>query len=59
MTSSSNLACKMYDAALTQFIGFYDDPNLGGLGKTVEKMLHEDPDFGKSLCYRLNQVNMF
>lgn len=39
----------MYDAALTQFIGFYDDPNLGGLSKTVEKMLQADPNFGKFL----------
>ena len=29
-----------------QYVGWYDDDSLGGLEKTVEKMVNTDPNFG-------------
>ena len=29
-----------------QYVGWYDDDSLGGLEKTVEKMINTDPNFG-------------
>lgn len=55
-------AVKLYDAAvsqvclfsnldinidlLSQFAGWYDDSNLGGLETTLNKLYEADPDFG-------------
>lgn len=39
---SSDEACKLYDAALTQYVGYYNDPELGGLGKTLTRLLETD-----------------
>ncbi|XP_078576467.1 tetratricopeptide repeat protein 38-like [Branchiostoma floridae x Branchiostoma japonicum] len=35
----------MYDAVVTQYIGWYDDDSVGGLKGAMEKMNQEDPDF--------------
>lgn len=45
--TQSNLAAKMYDAAVSQYIGWYDDPSLGGLENTLKKLSEADPQFGK------------
>lgn len=45
LTTTSDVACKMFDAALTQYVGWYDDPNLGGLTGTLEKMKEADAHF--------------
>lgn len=45
LTTTSDVACKMFDAALTQYVGWYDDPNLGGLTGTLEKMKKADAHF--------------
>ncbi|EEC14790.1 conserved hypothetical protein, partial [Ixodes scapularis] len=45
LTTTSDEACKLYDAAITQYVGWYDDPALGGLSATVSKIRQADPDF--------------
>ncbi|KAL5013448.1 hypothetical protein ScPMuIL_007718 [Solemya velum] len=45
MSTTNNEACKLYDASLSQYVGWYDDPSLGGLEPTLKKMLDADPDF--------------
>ncbi|XP_033109119.1 tetratricopeptide repeat protein 38-like [Anneissia japonica] len=45
LSSTSNEACKLYDAALTQYIGWYDEPSVGGLEATLEALLKSDPSF--------------
>lgn len=48
LSTSSNEAAKLYDAAVSQFIGWYDEPNFGGLVGTLGRMVEADPKFGKS-----------
>lgn len=43
--TTSNEACKLYDAALTQYVGWYDDPQFGGLEQTISKLHKADPNF--------------
>ncbi|XP_078331761.1 tetratricopeptide repeat protein 38-like isoform X2 [Crassostrea virginica] len=45
LSTTSNEAAKLFDATLTQYVGWYDDDSLGGLEKTVEKMVNTDPNF--------------
>ncbi|XP_060083022.1 tetratricopeptide repeat protein 38-like [Ylistrum balloti] len=45
LSTSSDEACKLYDAAISQLVGFYEDHNFGGLSGTIEKMLKADPEF--------------
>ncbi|XP_028666095.1 tetratricopeptide repeat protein 38-like isoform X1 [Erpetoichthys calabaricus] len=45
LSTTSNEACKLYDAALTQSIAWYKDETIGGLPDCLSKMLKEDPDF--------------
>ncbi|XP_078599127.1 tetratricopeptide repeat protein 38-like [Branchiostoma floridae x Branchiostoma japonicum] len=45
LSTTSNEACKMYDAVVTQYIGWYDDASVGGLMGAMEKMNQADPDF--------------
>ncbi|XP_021376041.1 tetratricopeptide repeat protein 38-like isoform X2 [Mizuhopecten yessoensis] len=45
LSTSSDEACKLYDAALSQMVGWYEDPNFGGLMTTIDKMLEADPEF--------------
>lgn len=35
----------MYDATLTQYTGWYDDPSVDGIESSVSKMITSDPDF--------------
>lgn len=43
----SNVAAKLYDAALSQWVGWYDEPTLDGIGNTLSKLTKEDPNFGE------------
>ncbi|KAK2158222.1 hypothetical protein LSH36_174g01076 [Paralvinella palmiformis] len=43
-TTTSNQACKLFDAALTQYVGWYDEPSVGGLEKTLHDLLEADPE---------------
>lgn len=47
VSTHSNEAAKLYDASITQFIGWYDDQSMGGLDRTIERMLQADHKFGK------------
>ncbi|XP_064596979.1 tetratricopeptide repeat protein 38-like [Liolophura sinensis] len=45
LSTTSNEACKLYDATLTQYVGWYDDDSMGGLENCVAQMLSADPQF--------------
>ncbi|XP_059154374.1 tetratricopeptide repeat protein 38-like [Physella acuta] len=45
LTTASDEACKLYDAIVTQYTGWYDDDSLGGMAGTLEKLRQADPDF--------------
>uniref|UniRef100_A0A0B7A801 Tetratricopeptide repeat protein 38 n=1 Tax=Arion vulgaris TaxID=1028688 RepID=A0A0B7A801_9EUPU len=45
LSSASDEACKLYDAVVTQYTGWYDDESLGGITGTLEKLKAADPDF--------------
>lgn len=45
LNTSSNSAAKLYDATLDQMLYYYNHPQLGGVGETLQRMLAEDPDF--------------
>ncbi|CAH1785257.1 unnamed protein product [Owenia fusiformis] len=45
LSTTSNEAAKLYDAAVTQIVGYYDDSSVGGLEATLKRMLECDPDF--------------
>ncbi|UYV81046.1 TTC38 [Cordylochernes scorpioides] len=45
MTTTSNEACKLYDAALSQYVGWYELEELAGLETTVEAMINTEPTF--------------
>ncbi|XP_075544316.1 tetratricopeptide repeat protein 38-like [Dermacentor variabilis] len=45
LTTTNDQACKLFDAALTQYVGWYDDPTLGGLSGTLESLKKTDPHF--------------
>ncbi|XP_062585103.1 tetratricopeptide repeat protein 38-like [Saccostrea cucullata] len=45
LSTTSNDAAKLFDAVLTQYVGWYDDDSLGGLEKSVENMIAADPNF--------------
>lgn len=47
LSTQSNEAAKLYDASVTQYIGWYDDVNFNGLGASLEKMIEEDPNFSE------------
>jgi len=42
---TSNETLKLYDATLTQYIGWYDDDSLGGLEKTAVSLLEGNPEW--------------
>lgn len=48
LSTASNEAAKMYDAVISQFVGWYDCKELDGLGNTLEKMITADPEFSKT-----------
>lgn len=43
---------------LLQYIGWYEDPSVGGLSKTVQDMISTDPNFGNYVHTILN-FNIF
>ncbi|XP_005104787.1 tetratricopeptide repeat protein 38 [Aplysia californica] len=45
LSTASNEACKLYDAILTQYAGWYDEESFGGMEGTLEKLKAADPDF--------------
>ncbi|XP_072340727.1 tetratricopeptide repeat protein 38 isoform X2 [Scyliorhinus torazame] len=45
LSTTSNEACKMYDAFLTQLVSWTNDPSLGGLEICQTKLQAADPDF--------------
>lgn len=47
LSTPSNEAAKLYDAAISQFVGWYDDKQLDGLEGSMKKMLEADPQFSK------------
>lgn len=49
LSTPSNEAAKLYDAAVSQFVGWYDDKQLDGFEATLKKMLEADPQFSKQL----------
>jgi len=51
LSTNNNYAAKLYDAALTQYVGWYDDNTMDGLTGTLNQMVKEDPTFGKLLSF--------
>uniref|UniRef100_A0A8C4N3N5 Tetratricopeptide repeat protein 38 n=2 Tax=Eptatretus burgeri TaxID=7764 RepID=A0A8C4N3N5_EPTBU len=41
----SDTACKMFDASVQQYLGWFNDGTLGGLEGTLRRMLEADPCF--------------
>ncbi|XP_076457279.1 tetratricopeptide repeat protein 38-like [Babylonia areolata] len=58
LSTTSNEASKMYDAALTQLMAKRDDPSVGGLSSTIKTMLEADTDFVVGQCLSLG-LQMF
>ncbi|KAH9397455.1 Tetratricopeptide repeat protein 38 [Tyrophagus putrescentiae] len=60
-STTSVEAVKMYDAVVSQFIGWYDDPAVGGLMGAVKRMRAADPDFilGNSFALSMSPGNYF
>ncbi|KAK2548284.1 Tetratricopeptide repeat protein 38 [Acropora cervicornis] len=55
LTTTSNEAAKMYDATVTQYTGWYDEPSVGGIEGSLSKMITADPDFGIHVDHALKQ----
>ncbi|XP_048405338.1 tetratricopeptide repeat protein 38 isoform X2 [Stegostoma tigrinum] len=45
LSTTSNVACKMYDAFLTQWVSWTNDPSLGGIEGCKTQLQAADPDF--------------
>lgn len=45
VTSPSDEACKLFDAVLTQYVGWYDESSVGGIEASIDKMITADPNF--------------
>uniref|UniRef100_A0A4W5QLN3 Tetratricopeptide repeat protein 38 n=1 Tax=Hucho hucho TaxID=62062 RepID=A0A4W5QLN3_9TELE len=45
LSTSSNEACKMYDAILTQYVTWRNDETLGGIEGCISAVKSADPDF--------------
>uniref|UniRef100_T1IQF3 Innexin n=1 Tax=Strigamia maritima TaxID=126957 RepID=T1IQF3_STRMM len=45
LTTSSDEACKLYDAAVSQYVGWFDDPAFGGIESTISKLVQADENF--------------
>jgi tetratricopeptide (TPR) repeat protein len=59
LSTTNNQTCKLYDASLSQYIGWYNDKSMGGLEKTMANMIESDPNFvlGKTLSYGLELMS--
>ncbi|KAK3741173.1 hypothetical protein QZH41_012619, partial [Actinostola sp. cb2023] len=44
-STPSNEAVKLYDAAVSQIIQYYDNESLGGLEKTIHGVIEADPNY--------------
>jgi hypothetical protein len=47
MNTTSNEAAKLYDITLSQFVGWYENLQYGGIENTIKNMINADPNFGK------------
>lgn len=47
LSTPSNEAAKLLDAAISQVVGWYDDKQLNGLESTLIKMMEADPHFSE------------
>lgn len=45
LTTTSDEACKLYDAVLTQYVGWYDESSVGGIEASLDKMMAADSNF--------------
>uniref|UniRef100_A0A3Q0RSY0 Tetratricopeptide repeat domain 38 n=1 Tax=Amphilophus citrinellus TaxID=61819 RepID=A0A3Q0RSY0_AMPCI len=45
LSTSSNEACKMYDAILTQYVKWRNDDSLGGIEGCISAVQAADPNF--------------
>lgn len=56
MSTTSNEACKLFDAAIGQYVNWREDGTLGGLGGTLQKLNEADPNFvmGKVLTHGMS-----
>ncbi|XP_070535300.1 tetratricopeptide repeat protein 38-like [Ptychodera flava] len=45
LSTTSNEAAKMYDAAVTQYMRGYSDDSVGDIGTCLRKMFMADPEF--------------
>ncbi|XP_054856296.1 tetratricopeptide repeat protein 38 [Eublepharis macularius] len=45
LSTTSNEACKMFDAALTQYVTWTNDSSLGGIEGSLSKLQAADPNF--------------
>ncbi|GCC37702.1 hypothetical protein chiPu_0016208 [Chiloscyllium punctatum] len=45
LSTTSNEACKMYDAFLSQWVSWTNDPSLGGIEGCKTRLQAADPDF--------------
>ncbi|XP_070611355.1 tetratricopeptide repeat protein 38 [Erythrolamprus reginae] len=45
LSTTDNQACKLFDAALTQYVTWTNDQSLGGLEATLSKLQVADPNF--------------
>ncbi|XP_020515195.1 tetratricopeptide repeat protein 38 [Labrus bergylta] len=45
LSTSSNEACKLYDAVLTQYVKWQNDETLGGIEGSISALLAADPNF--------------
>ncbi|KAJ8322004.1 hypothetical protein KUTeg_000475, partial [Tegillarca granosa] len=45
LSTASNESSKLFDAILTQYVGWYDEDTLGGLEGSIVKLVESDPTF--------------
>ena len=45
LTTTSNRAAKLYDAVVTQYVGWYDDPCFSGIEPSLKELIEADPNF--------------
>lgn len=58
LNTPSDVACKEYDALVTQLCGWYEDKTIGGLEATRLRMIKADPGFvlGRALDLELDHM---
>ncbi|CAC5417417.1 Tetratricopeptide repeat protein 38 [Mytilus coruscus] len=45
LTTTSDEASKLFDAVLTQYVGWYEEDSVGGIDNSINKMIEADPEF--------------